>query len=148
MRDGYLVKKNILPKADLAAVKQELLSFKGETREAWQGDTITRRSVLEPDALTHMPLLKSMLRSTTFQRLSSYTGAILERLYSISKTVKNQFVEDNLEGKRITTRPPKILSCGYFSPTMKLWFFMNEVKAEHGPFTYIPGSQKTDMGTN
>lgn len=142
MRDGFLIKKNFLSKADLVEVKQEFSSFEGETREAWQGDTITRRAVLEPDALINTPVLSSMLRSTSFQRLSSYTAGHLRAPLLYFETVKNQFVEDDLEGKELLKDPQKYFHSDTFHPTMKLWFFMNEVKPEHGPFTYIPGSHK------
>ncbi len=142
MRDGYLVKKDLLSEADLEAVKRELLGFEGETREAWQGDTITRRSVLAPNVLMNMPTLNRLLHSTTFQRLSRYTAGHLRAPLLYFETVQNQWVGEDVEARELPKDPQKYFHADTFHPTMKLWFFMNEVQPEHGPFTYIPGSHK------
>ena len=35
-----------------------------------------------------------------------------------------------------------MLHADTFHPTMKAWFFIDEVSADKGPFTYVPGSHR------
>ncbi|MEE9351095.1 MAG: phytanoyl-CoA dioxygenase family protein [Thiotrichaceae bacterium] len=137
-RDGYILKENFLPESELLALQQEVSQFSGETREARQGDTITERSVLDPEILTTMPAFANLLQQPSFRQLCSYTaGHIRPPLFYI-ETVKNQFnsMQSTAED------PQKSFHSDTFHPTMKCWFFINEVKPEEGPFTYIPGSHK------
>src|SRR5262249_28610965 len=46
-RDGFIVKPNFLAAPHYAALKQQVLSFRGSARQQVQGDTITRRIALD-----------------------------------------------------------------------------------------------------
>ena len=132
---GFILKENFFPKDDLLRLRQEIKHFKGETREARQGDTITERSVLDPETVEKMPALNKLLQGEYFRQLCRYTaGHIRPPLFYI-ETVKNAFIDAPKD-------PQKQFHSDTFHPTMKCWYFINEVKAEEGPFTYIPGSHK------
>jgi hypothetical protein len=135
MRDGCLAKENFLSEQDHAAVVEEIEQFSGEVREAWQGDTITQRSVLEPKAMVNMPVLKKMFDNKTFQQLCHYTAGHLRAPLLYIETVKSQYIEASKD-------PQKTFHSDTFHPTMKFWYFPTEVKPELGPFTYVPGSHK------
>ena len=135
MRDGYLAKENFLSEEDWVAVRQEITDFDGEIREAYQGNTITQRSVLEPKVLAKMPALNRMVHNSLFQHLCSYTAGHLRLPLLYIETVKSQYVDAHKD-------PQKTLHSDTFHPSMKFWYFMNEVKPEQGPFAYIPGSHK------
>ncbi len=137
-RDGYLLKKNYLPDAEHESIKQEVLNFQGETREARQGDTITERSVLDPKTLTTLPALEKLFHQRQFRQLCSYTaGHIRPPLFYI-ETVKNEYNSS----VNMVNDPQKTFHSDAFHPTLKCWYFINEVKANEGPFTYIPGSHR------
>ncbi len=138
-RDGYILKKNFLPAAEHEAVKQEVVNFQGETREARQGDTITERSVLDPKTLTQLPALERLFHQPQFRQLCSYTSGHIRPPLLYIETVKNEY--NNVVG-HTAKDPQKTFHSDTFHPTMKCWYFIHEVKASEGAFTFIPGSHK------
>ena len=46
-RDGFILKPDFLPAADYAALKEQVLSFRGPVRHQLQGDALTRRIALD-----------------------------------------------------------------------------------------------------
>ena len=134
-RDGYLLKENFLPQQDFDELEKEVRSFKGEVRELQQGDTLTHRAVLSPDVVSSYPCLSALLNNKRLGQLTRFTaGHARAPLYYI-ENVKNLYCKGRLD-------PQKHLHSDTYHPTMKCWFFIDDVSADNGPFTYIPGSHK------
>lgn len=136
-KHGYLVKENFLAKDEFAIISEQAKSFTGEVREARQGDTITQRAVLAPDVLQNYPAINKFLFSKKVQRLVRFTsGHLRDPLYYIEE-IKNQYSEG-------ANDPQKNFHHDTFHPSMKCWFFIDDVNESSGAFTYIPNSQRLD----
>jgi len=132
---GYLVVPNFLPEAEFAALEREVRQARGEVRECIQGDTLTHRILLDEEALATMPALGHLFARPGFEPLLKYCAACLKRPLYYIQSIKNGYVEGPPD-------PQKTLHSDTFHPTMKAWFFIDDVPTEGGPFTYVPGSHR------
>ncbi|MCF6189153.1 MAG: phytanoyl-CoA dioxygenase family protein [Cocleimonas sp.] len=137
-REGYLIKENFLSDEDFNALEKEAKSFNGDIREARQGDTITLRAALSPDVLESIPAIDSLINNKQFKQLAHFTAGHLREPFYYLEKVKNGYNSNN----NGAPDPQKNLHSDTFHPTMKCWFFIDDVKEEAGPFMYVPGSQR------
>ncbi len=132
---GFLIKENFLPEEDFEKVEQEAKSFKGEVREARQGDTLTHRAVLSPEALVDNPNLEQFLYSKDLLQFLKFTSGHLRAPFYYLENIKNKYISG-------ATDPQKHFHHDTFHPSMKCWYFIDDVEEGMGPFTYIPESHK------
>jgi hypothetical protein len=134
-RDGFILKPDFLPAADYAALKAQVLSFRGPVRHQFQGDAMTRRIALDHRTLANLPALRAMVDSPQWLGLVRYVGSyILEPLVYIQTIFS-----------RVRNAPPDPqtrLHADAFHPSVKAWFFLTDVAEEDGPFIYVPGSHR------
>src|SRR3979411_3298833 len=62
-RDGFVVRRDFLPAAQLAALLDQVKSYRGGLRETAEGDTIMRKIALGSEALEALPALATLLGS-------------------------------------------------------------------------------------
>ncbi len=134
-REGYLIKENFLSDDEFEALEKEARLFKGAVREARQGDTVTLRATLSPEVLEGAPAIKAFITNKKFTQLADFTSGHLRAPLCYLENVKNNYCEGALD-------PQKSLHTDTFHPTMKCWFFLEDVTEDMGPFNYIPQSQK------
>lgn len=134
-RDGYIIKENFLPEDEFKALEQEARSFKGEVREARQGDTLTQRAVLSPEVLQLQPVMEGLITKPSFKKLTQFTAGHLRMPLLYLENIKNKYCEGGKD-------PQKTLHADTFHPTMKCWFFIDDVAEEAGPFNYVPESNR------
>jgi hypothetical protein len=134
-RDGFVLIENFLPADEFKALEAEVRSCRGQVRECIQGDTLTHRILLDDEALARMPAVARLLDDRRYERLLKYCGARLKRPLYYIQSIKNGFVRGGPD-------PQKVLHADTFHPTMKAWFFIDEVTPDKGPFTYVPGSHR------
>jgi hypothetical protein len=132
---GFIIKENFLSEEDFQALEKEARSFSGEVREARQGDTLTQRAVLSPDVLQAYPAMDKLLANHYLAKLAHFSAGHLRAPLFYLENVKNKYCEG-------VTDPQKTLHADTFHPTMKCWFFIDDVAQEAGPFNYVPGSNK------
>ncbi len=137
-REGYLVKENFLSDDEFNALEKEARSFDGDIREARQGDTVTLRAALSPDVLGATPAIDKLINNKQLKQLAHFTAGHLREPFYYLEKVKNGYNSNN----NSALDPQKSLHSDTFHPTMKCWFFIDDVKEEAGPFMYIPGSQQ------
>ena len=134
-RDGFILKPDFLPAADYAALKAQVLSFRGPVRHQFQGDAMTRRIALDHRTLANLPALRAMVDSPQWLGLVRYVGSyILEPLVYIQTIFS-----------RVRNAPPDPqtrLHADAFHPSVKAWYFLTDVAEEEGPFIYVPGSHR------
>ncbi len=134
-RDGFILKRDLLPAEEFEQLRNSVRNFTGTAREMLQGDTITRRMALDPDALARMPAVRDLLNRPDWRgrmRYVSSTGQ--EPLY---------YIQTILSHVRDTAPDPQTaLHADTFHPTVKAWFFLTDVAEDEGPFVYVPGSHK------
>lgn len=137
-RDGYVVIENFLPDADFSVLRRECNRVTGDARELSQGDTRTQRILLDQHSLDGNPALTAFKAGPRFQNLLDYAGGCVHPALLYLQRIRNGLSE------RVMTQkdPQKNIHSDTFHPTMKSWYFLDDVKPEDGPFTYVPGSQR------
>lgn len=133
--NGFIAIDNFLSDEEFAALEKEAIAFKGEIREARQGDTLTHRGVLSPDVLQQHPAINNVLNSKKLSRLARFSGGHFRAPLYYLEQVKNKYCEGSAD-------PQKTLHNDTFHPSMKVWFFIDDVEPDMGPFTFVPKSHK------
>jgi hypothetical protein len=134
-RDGYVVKKGLLPPETFAELTAEIAALKATAGEFKEGDAITRRIPLTPELIARMPACRRLLAHPAFRGLTRYVGSFDAEPLVFIQTIFTQVDE----GK---TDPQTSMHIDTFHPTMKAWLFLEDVAEEDGPFTYAPGSHR------
>ncbi|RVT91171.1 phytanoyl-CoA dioxygenase family protein [Sphingomonas crocodyli] len=133
--NGFVAVQNFLPPETFAQLRDQILAFEGPAREMIQGHTITRRYAIDPEAIRAIPAVTAFADHPRFQALARY-GASFD--------VKPLLYIQSILTHRFDAPPdPQInLHADTFHPTMKAWFFLQDVGEDDGPFTYVPGSHR------
>lgn len=134
-RDGYILIENFLDADTFEALRREAATADAEVRECVQGDTLTHRIQLDHTTLQGLPSFERVLSSKRLQGLFKFTAGKRVRPIAYIQTIKNGFVDGAVD-------PQKTLHSDTFHPTMKSWYFLDDVDARNGPFTYVPGSHR------
>ncbi len=135
LRDGYLVKENFLPVGVFDAVEREARAYRGEARSCYQGDTVTRRVLLDDETLERLPACASLVRDRRYRRLIRYCAASNHGPLIYIQRIENHKVQGGDD-------PQRSLHADTFHPTVKAWLFLDDVDDRNGPFTYVPGSHR------
>jgi hypothetical protein len=132
-RDGLVLKRDFLPPDAFQRLREQTGHYQGPAREMIQGDTITRRIALDPEALATMPDARRFLDDKRFRGLVRYVGSYDSQPLCYLQTIL---------ARRYPGAPdPQLhLHADTFHPTVKAWFFLDDVAEDDGPFTYVPGS--------
>ncbi len=134
-RDGFVLVRDFLPPAVFSALRDAVLARQFETREMRQGNTITRRIAIGPDFLHAIPEVRALLQHPRFRALCRYVGSFRsEPLHYVQTILTDAAVPD--------PDPQTRLHADTFHPTLKAWFFLNDVEEADGPFSYVPGSHR------
>jgi hypothetical protein len=134
-KNGYLLKTDFLAADQFQQLADEANNYKGETREGRQGNTLTQRAVMSPEARQQVPVIATLLASRDLSRLTQFTAGTFRAPFYYIEQVKNH----HLEGEE---DPQKNFHTDTFHPTMKCWYFLEDVTLEKGPFTYVPESSR------
>ncbi|WP_420143189.1 phytanoyl-CoA dioxygenase family protein [Sphingobium sp.] len=134
-RDGYVEIRDFLPPDVFAQLRDGIMAYAGDARETVQGHTITRRYAVGPDALQQIPALHAFRRQPRWRAIARYiTGFNVEPLL---------YIQSILTHRHDAPPDPQInLHADTFHPSMKAWLFLEDVDADAGPFTYVPGSHR------
>jgi len=134
-RDGFVLKRDFLPAAAFAALRDGLGACRGRFREVREGDTILRKIAIDARLLADVPALADLVRSPEWLGLIRYIGA---RGAAPTATVQSieRYACDGPED------PQTLLHADTFHPTVKAWLFLTDVAADAGAFTYVPGSHR------
>lgn len=137
-RDGFMLIENFLEPETLNALRNEAGTADAEVRECIQGDTLTHRIQLDRKTLSDLPYFDAALNSDRLQNLLRFAAGKRVRPIAYIQTIKNRFVDGAKD-------PQKNLHSDTFHPTMKSWYFLDDVDGRNGPFTYVPGSQRLSL---
>ena len=132
---GYVAIENFLPDTQFASLRDKILRQEAPAREMLQGDTITRRIAIDPPFLKAVPELRALLASPDWKGLLRYVSSFdIEPLYYIQTILPHR--------ADAPPDPQTAFHADTFHPTMKAWYFLNDVADDEGPLTYVPGSHR------
>ena len=132
---GYVAIENFLPDAQFASLRDKILRQEAPAREMLQGDTITRRIAIDPPFLKAVSELRALLASPDWKGLLRYVSSFdIEPLYYIQTILPHR--------ADAPPDPQTAFHADTFHPTMKAWYFLNDVADDEGPLTYVPGSHR------
>jgi hypothetical protein len=132
-RDGFVMRRDFLPREAFTELLDQVRTYRGPSRTIAEGDTIMRKTALDPRALRAMPALAEMLRAPEWRGLIRYIGGRdAEPVVWVQSLSRHAC--DGLPD------PQTRLHADTFHPTVKAWLFLTDVAADAGPFTYVPGS--------
>ena len=134
-RDGFVLKRDFLPPALFAQLREQALGFAGAAREMVQGDTITRRIALDPEALAAIPAARALLADPAWRGLLRYVGSTDAEPVTYIQTILSQVNDAEPD-------PQTNLHADTFHATVKAWLFLTDVAEDEGPFAYVPGSHR------
>lgn len=125
---------------DLEALREEVLALNAQGYEMREGDAITRRIPLTPEALAQAPRLEALVRSKAFQGRVRYVGS-----FDMAPDIFVQTIFTLVDGMKAGAPDPQnTLHMDTFHSTVKAWLWLDDVDAETGPFTYVFGSHRLD----
>jgi hypothetical protein len=136
-QNGFVVVKDFLPAEQFDDICKEITEHASglEVRECIQGDTLTHRILLDENTIEQLPAISHLVEGRKFRHLLNYVAASFKRpLYYIQR-IRNSHNPGAPD-------PQKTLHSDTFHPTMKAWFFLDDVTLDMGPFTYAPGSHR------
>ncbi len=134
-RDGYVMKADFLPAPQFAALRQQVLDYRGAAREEVQGDAVTRRIACDAAALAAMPALRELLQLPAWRGLIRYAGSFDAEPMVYIQTVLSH-------ARPGMADPQEALHADTFHATVKAWLFLTDVEPGAMCFTYVPGSHR------
>ena len=134
-QNGFVLRHNFLPPAEFEALRSEALGYEGPAREMLQGDTITRRMAIDPEALNAMPHVRKLLARSDWKGLLRYVGSFDSEPVTYIQSILSHVNDSEPD-------PQTALHADTFHPTVKAWLFLTDVAEDEGPFVYVPGSHR------
>ncbi len=138
-RDGFLIRREALPSAEFAALRDAVFAHPAPAREMVQGDTVTRRIALDPAFLAAVPQMRALLRQPLWAGAIRYAGSFDAEPLAYIQTILARRYDAEPD-------PQTALHADTFHPTVKAWLFLTDVDEEDGPFRYVPGSHRLSPG--
>jgi hypothetical protein len=134
-RDGFVIRPNFLPEGEFAELLRQVKAYRGGLREISEGDTILRKTALDPQTLAALPALRRLLRLPEWRGLIRYIGSRdAEPVVWIQSILRH--------AHHGPTDPQTALHADTFHPTVKAWLFLTDVTPDAMPFVYVPGSHR------
>jgi len=134
-RDGFLIKSDFLPVGQYEALMRQIRDYDGCAREVKEGDTLTRRLLLSDGVSRNFPAYQELTENPEYTRLLAYTSS----MNGYPSTFLERIIHGAADG---ASDPQKDLHKDTFHPTMKAWYFLEDVNVENGPFHYVPSSHR------
>jgi hypothetical protein len=134
-RDGYVARRDFLPRAQFEALTAQIAAYRCTVREKFEGDTKLRKITVTKAVLTRLPELRALLANAEWRRLIAYVGA--------SEEAPAVYLQSVLRHARDAEPDPQtFVHADTFHPTVKAWLFLTDVPEDEGAFSYVPGSHR------
>jgi hypothetical protein len=134
-RDGFVLVENFLPRIEFDRLSAEVNGYRGRARQMLQGDTITRRIALEPNALKQMPSVAKLLSNAEWYGLQRFAASHNRTPVYYLQAIWAGIVPGPPD-------PQTVLHTDTFHATAKAWLTLTDVAAQGTPFIYVPGSHR------
>ncbi len=134
-RNGYFIRGNALPDATFNALRREIEAMRQPAREMRQGPAVTRRLGLDDAQLAAMPHSRAFVKDRGVRGLIHYAASCAgEPTFAVQTIIA--------EPSSSERDPQTLFHSDTFHPTAKARFFLSDVGADDGPFSYVPGSHR------
>ena len=134
--NGFVLRRDFLPRADFEALVVQTKAYRGRVREMLQGDTVTRRIAFDKSVLAHIPAARAVLDNPEWRGLIRYVGSADAEPMIYLQTILPHVVDVG------ELDPQHDLHGDTFHPSVKAWLFLTDVAEDDGPFVYVPGSHR------
>ncbi|MDO6413644.1 phytanoyl-CoA dioxygenase family protein [Sphingomonas sp. BIUV-7] len=134
-RDGFVLISDFLAPDAFAALREQALAAALPAREVIQGDTVTRRIGMDSEALAAIPMARVLLQDRRWRGLIHYVGSYASEPLTYIQSILSHRHDAPPD-------PQEALHADTFHATVKAWYFLTDVAADEGPFTYVPGSHR------
>ena len=135
MQKGYMLIDNVVSAEMLHDIIEESKHDDAEIRQCIQGNTITQRIHLDGNNKNKTQTINDFLERKDIIKLFKFTAGKNHRPISHIQAIKNNYVQG-------ADDPQKHLHSDTFHPTMKYWFFLQDVEHGMAPFTYVESSNR------
>jgi len=133
--NGFIRIDNYLPAQDFQEMRNAILTTPAPAREMLQGDTITRRIAIDADYLAKVPQIRALTSTGRWRSLLRYVASsVSEPLYYVQTILTHRADAE--------PDPQTNFHSDTFHPTMKAWYFLEDVAEDQGAFCYVPGSNR------
>lgn len=136
-RHGYIQINDFLQTHSIELIKNDLIELTQRSIEMHQAPAITRRFNLDASNCKHLPGLATVLQHQQLLRVLRYVAG-----YWGQPIIAVQCIHTDRDDPSGQHDPQTEWHVDTFHSTAKAWLFLHEVKADEGPFAYIPGSHK------
>lgn len=134
-RDGFIVRRNVLPADAFTRLRHEVEDNAFAAQEMLQGHAVTRFTPITRAMMRSLPEFGALVTGPLFQGLLRYAASRDADPISFIHTV---FAEP----ERGARDPQTVFHSDTFHATAKCWYFLTDVPDDGGPFTYVPGSHR------
>lgn len=138
-RDGFILRNEFLPPDVFSRLRDAVLSHAAPAREMLQSDTITRRIAVDREFIAAVPEIKELLSNPDWRGFNRYVGSFDQEPLTYIQTILSHVCDSPPD-------PQTALHIDTFHPTVKAFYFLNDVAADEGPFVYVPGSHRLTAG--
>ena len=134
-RNGFVQITDFLAPETFAQVTREIETGTFDRYDMLQGQTVTRRALIDDRDLRLKPGLRAARDDPRMSRLIRYVAS-----HRGEPLLTLQVVMARGAGEAGSADPQTMLHSDTFQPTAKAWLFLRDVGPEDGPFQYVPGS--------
>ena len=131
-RDGVIVIEKFLDDDHFQSLMSEVNETNFDRVDMYQGETTTRRSMIDDSDLESRPALMKARDSKRLMNLVRYVAS-----HAGQPLVTLQTVLAKASGNQ---DPQSDLHSDTFHATAKAWLFLNDVEEDDGPFCFVKGS--------
>ena len=135
---GYMLIEDLLDEDTFKEVYKESREMRSEIRECIQGDTLTQRIHLDNHNFLQAKTINSLIKRKDVVKLFKFASGKNHLPISHIQVIKSNYIKGKSD-------PQKSLHSDTFHPTMKYWFFLQDVGHNMAPFTYVEGSNKLTL---
>jgi hypothetical protein len=134
--NGFILQPDFLPQQKFETLRREIMESKWPLWEMRQGGTITRRVWLDSKRLqsSHPELAQLITDRDLINRIRYVASTKGQPLFFIQAILTDPEIPEE--------DPQSVVHADTFHSNAKAWFFLFDVEEKHGPFAYVPGSNK------
>ena len=135
--NGFVLLENFLSTTDFEQLRHEVVHLQHEAIEMVQAPATTRRFNLDATGCVGRPALLSLLKNRRLLGLLRYAAG-----YGGDPIIAVQCIHTDACGPDDHHDPQTDWHADTFHSTAKAWLFLHDVRADEGPFAYVPESHQ------